>query len=75
MPVPEVPDGAAPRRPGRQPVALTGDRWEELKSVFGDAAELPPGDRAAFLDARCGSDAVLMNSALWGAFIPSGNSV
>lgn len=32
------------------------DRWETIQQVFHDAAERPPGERAAFLDRACAGD-------------------
>jgi eukaryotic-like serine/threonine-protein kinase len=32
------------------------DRWHRLEAIFQAAADLPPADRAAYLDAECGND-------------------
>jgi len=32
---------------------MTADRWTRVEALFSDAADLPPPDRAAFLDAAC----------------------
>ena len=32
------------------------DRWRRVRMIFGDAAELPPGDRNAFLSRACHGD-------------------
>jgi WD40 repeat protein/predicted Ser/Thr protein kinase len=38
---------------------MTPERRERVWALFDEAAELPPGERAAFLDAACGGDADL----------------
>ncbi len=38
---------------------MTPERWAKVTHLFGDAAELPAGERGAFLDAHCGNDAEL----------------
>ena len=38
-------------------------RWERLKDVVADAQELPPAERAAFLDRACDGDALLRSEA------------
>ena len=35
------------------------ERWERVKEVLDAALEVPPGDRTAFLNKTCGSDAEL----------------
>ena len=32
---------------------MTSDRWDRIETLFEQAADLPPGDRAAFLDDTC----------------------
>lgn len=49
---------APPPAPGGSPAA-TEPRWERLKRIFGDALELSPADRGAFVAAQCGDDDVL----------------
>ncbi|MBV9926829.1 MAG: protein kinase [Acidobacteria bacterium] len=36
--------------------------WEQVKELFHQAVELPTGEREAFLEARCGEDAVLRDA-------------
>jgi serine/threonine-protein kinase len=38
---------------------VTPEQWARIKSVFAEASERPPGERAAFLNRACGDDAVL----------------
>src|SRR5262245_29690090 len=38
---------------------MTPERRERVWTLFDKAAELPPGERGAFLDAACGGDAGL----------------
>src|SRR5262249_9623530 len=38
---------------------MTPQRRERMWALFDQAAELPPGERGAFLDAACGDDAGL----------------
>ena len=38
---------------------MTPTPWDKVKSIFQDAAELPPAKRAAFLDSACANDAAL----------------
>jgi serine/threonine-protein kinase len=38
------------------PEGPPGDRWRHVKAVFGDAIELDPSERAAFLDRACAGD-------------------
>ena len=38
---------------------MEAERWDQLAVLFEQALALPPGDRAAFLDDACGSDADL----------------
>ncbi len=35
---------------------MTGERWRQVKSVLDRVLDLPPGERAAFLDQACGGD-------------------
>ena len=35
---------------------MTGERWKEIERLFEAALELPPEERAAFLDRECESD-------------------
>src|SRR5690349_5624098 len=37
------------------------ERWAQIKSLFSEALELPPGERAAFLKARAAEDADLLS--------------
>jgi len=39
--------------------SMPADSYRELKELFGQAVELEPEDRAAFLDAACGTDSDL----------------
>ena len=36
--------------------AVTPERWQRIKEVFGAALELEPGERSTFLQASCGPD-------------------
>jgi serine/threonine-protein kinase len=36
---------------------MRSSHWERLESTYGEALELPPQERAAFLDRACGGDA------------------
>jgi tetratricopeptide (TPR) repeat protein len=36
---------------------MNNANWQRVKDVYGDAAELPPAERGAFLDSACGHDA------------------
>ena len=38
---------------------MTPPPWDRLKSIFQAAADLPPAERAAFLDSACATDAVM----------------
>ncbi len=38
---------------------MSNPRWEQIKSLFSAAMDLPPAERAAFLDQSCGDDKVL----------------
>jgi len=38
---------------------VSAERWDEMTSIFADAAELPPAERAAFVAQACGTDAEL----------------
>lgn len=51
-----VHDGAAGEARG---AAMTPARWERVTEVLGGALERPAGERAAYLDLVCGSDAAL----------------
>jgi serine/threonine-protein kinase len=37
----------------------SAERWDAITSIFADAVELPPGERAAFVAKACGTDADL----------------
>ena len=37
----------------------SAETWQRVKEIFDAAVELPPGERAAFLDRVCGGDAAL----------------
>src|SRR5579863_4293185 len=39
------------------------ERWQQVEELFHQAAELPPGERNAFLDARCAGDDDLRREA------------
>jgi serine/threonine-protein kinase len=41
---------------------LDAARWERIQSIFNEAVERPPADRAAFVRAQCASDAALENA-------------
>lgn len=41
------------------PHTSSPSNWEQVKELFHQAVELPTAEREAFLDARCGEDAVL----------------
>ncbi|MCP4659330.1 MAG: serine/threonine protein kinase [bacterium] len=38
---------------------MTPERWQQVKAILGDALELPPAKRAAFLEQTCGEDPAL----------------
>src|SRR5687767_13904316 len=38
---------------------MTPERWREIEDVFQAAVDMPPAERAHFVDERCGSDAEL----------------
>lgn len=38
---------------------MPAERWERVKQIFADAAEMPPASRAGYLDAACAGDAQL----------------
>ncbi|GJG87877.1 hypothetical protein tb265_30580 [Gemmatimonadetes bacterium T265] len=38
---------------------MSPERWHRVQAVFGDAAERPAAERAAYLDAACAGDAAL----------------
>jgi serine/threonine-protein kinase len=40
-----------PSEPARDSAA-----WRRLEAIYGSASDLPPGERAAYLDAACGAD-------------------
>lgn len=40
------------------------ERWTQVEALFQEAADLPPGSRASFLDARCGHDTELREEVL-----------
>jgi serine/threonine protein kinase len=40
----------------KQPVTMTPERWQQVKSVFDAVLEREPPERAAFLDSACGGD-------------------
>ncbi len=40
------------------------ERWEKIQELFHGAADLPEGDRRAFLEASCGSDSELIAEVL-----------
>ncbi len=48
---------------------MTAERWAEIKSLFEQARELPPAERAAWLRAQCAADETLHSevAALLGA--------
>jgi eukaryotic-like serine/threonine-protein kinase len=35
------------------------ERWQQIESIYQEAADLDPGERAAFLDQACGTDPML----------------
>src|SRR6185503_689089 len=39
---------------------VSAERWERICAVLDEAMALPPADRAAFVEAACGSDAPLL---------------
>ena len=43
----------------RQSVSVSPERWDAMMSVFAAAAEIPAGERAAFVARACGTDAAL----------------
>ena len=43
---------------------VPADRWTQIEAIFLEGADLPVGERAAFLDARCGGDAQLREEVL-----------
>ena len=59
---------------------MTPERWAQIGQLFQGATDLQPGDRAAFLEQRCGDDgalrreveALLEREALAGPFLASG---
>ncbi|HYO64061.1 MAG TPA: serine/threonine-protein kinase, partial [Pyrinomonadaceae bacterium] len=38
---------------------MPSEHWQLVEDIFGRAADLPPAERAAFLDAECGANAAL----------------
>lgn len=38
---------------------MTGDRWHDVERVFERALELPPAERAPYVDETCGEDRAL----------------
>ena len=43
---------------------VSAERWNAMMSIFGDAVELPPDERSAFVARACGSDAELLREVL-----------
>jgi len=43
---------------------VSAERWNAMMSIFGDAVELPPEKRSAFVARACGSDAELLREVL-----------
>jgi serine/threonine-protein kinase len=44
---------------GAEPLASSNDLWQRADGIFDEALDLPPAQRAAFLDRACGGDAQL----------------
>jgi adenylate cyclase len=45
-----------PNLHGSAPPALTPERWQKIKEIFGSALERKPSERSAFLNDACGHD-------------------
>src|SRR5689334_2361575 len=43
---------------------MTGEQWRTIKTLAAEALDLPEGDRAAFVEARCAADAVVRAEVL-----------
>ncbi len=43
---------------------MSPERWREIEDVFQTAVEMPPEERARYLDERCGQDVELKNEVL-----------
>lgn len=35
---------------------MSPDRWSRIRRLHGEAADLPPGERRAYLESQCGDD-------------------
>ena len=43
---------------------MSPERWQEIEEVFQAAVEMPPPERAPYLDDRCGTDPELRNEVM-----------
>lgn len=43
---------------------MDSERWQRLQTLFDDAADMPPGERLAYLEAACGEDRTMLAEAL-----------
>ena len=43
---------------------MTPERWQMVCGILQSAMELPPGERAAFLDSNCSSDPTLFGNCV-----------